>query len=153
MLLAGTLIVSLHTFTNKGSIHGLGWWLLASWLLFNTVAAMSTSLSMVVGRAFNSLLLLIIIVTGYFMIMMLGGMLGTEGGRSVFMRFIHYAWPPFAMLKKFAGGEYGKFALTVGPFSVAKSTACVIHSFFLTALYSVVGIILLCRREFSRVRD
>ncbi len=153
LLLAGILVVSLHTLTNKGSVLGLGRWLLASWLLFNTVAAMSTSLSMVVGRAFNSLLLLIVTVTGFFLIMMLGGMLGAEGGKGVLMGFIHYAWPPFMLLRKFAGGEYDSFALTVGPFSVAKSIACVIHSFFLTVLYSVVGIVLLSRREFSRVRD
>lgn len=152
-LLTGALIVTLHAFMQKGSIKDLGWWLLASWLLFNTVAALSTSLSVVVGRAFNSLLLLVVVITGYFVINLLGAMLGQQAGKGVLMAFIQYAWPPFGLLAKFAEGEYGTFRLTVGRFSVAKSAACVVHSLMLTVAYSVIGIVILSRREFSRVRD
>jgi hypothetical protein len=56
-------------------------------------------------------------------------------------------------LSKLAGGEYGKYSLTVGRFSLAKSVACVIHSLILTVVYSIVGIVLLSRRQFSSERD
>jgi hypothetical protein len=105
------------------------------------------------GRAFNSLLLLVIVVTGYFIMGILMRMLGHNAMTGTFMSFVRYAWPPFTLLHQFAAGEYERFALTVGRFSVTKSVACVVHSLMLTVVYSVIGIVLLCRREFSRVRD
>ena len=152
-LLAGGIIVALNALMRRGSVAGLGWWLLASWLLFNTVAALSTSLSVVLGRAFNSLLLLVVIITGYFVINILARYLGQHAGEGVLMSFVRYAWPPFGLLAKFAGGEYGKYNLTVGRFSVAKSVACIVHAVMLTVVYGGVGILILSRREFSRVRD
>ena len=153
-ILAGGVVLGLHAVMGKGDTEDLGLWLLASWLLFNTCAALSTSLSVVMARAFNSLLLLVVVVTGYFITRMLMGMLGPQHAMTgTLMSFIRYAWPPFGLLQKFAGGEYGKFALTVGRFSVAKDVACVVHSLMLTVAYSVVGIVILGRREFSRVRD
>jgi hypothetical protein len=128
-------------------------WLLASWLLFNTCAALSTSLSVVVARSFNSLLLLVVIVIGGFMTRLLMGFVGAESMKGALTSFVRYACPPFELLGKFAGGEYGKFSLTVGRFSVTKNVACVVHCLMLTAAYSIAGIVMLCGREFSRVRD
>lgn len=154
LVLAGALVLALHAVIGKGSTEDLGIWLLASWLLFNTVAALSTSLSVVLGRAFNSLLLLVIVATGYFIVRMLIGMLGEQNVMTgALMSLIRYAWPPFGLLQKFAGGEYGRLALTVGRFSVTKNIACVVHSLILTLAYSAAGIVMLSRREFSRVRD
>jgi ABC-type transport system involved in multi-copper enzyme maturation permease subunit len=153
-ILAGGVVLALHAVMGKGTTEDLGIWLLASWLLFNTVAALSTSLSVVMGRAFNSLLLLVVVVTGYFITNTLMRMLGEQNVMTgPLMSFIRYAWPPFGLLQKFAGGEYGRLALTVGRFSVAKDVACVVHSLMLTVAYSVLGIVILGRREFSRVRD
>jgi len=153
LALAGLIVVVLHAVMRKGRIDHLGSWLFATWLLFLTCAALSTSLSVVVGRAFNSLLLLVIVVTGYFVVNLLMGFLRQQSSGGALMGFIRYAWPPFELLSKFAGGEYGQFSLTVGRYSLAKSTACVVHSLMLTAGYGIVGIVLLCTREFSRVRD
>src|SRR4030066_247250 len=55
-ILAGFLVFILHFITKKGNTEYLSLWLFVSWLLFNTVAALSTSLSVVVGRTYNSLL-------------------------------------------------------------------------------------------------
>lgn len=154
LILAGGLVLALRAVMGKGDTEGLGLWLLASWLLFNTCAALSTSLSVVMGRAFNSLLLLVVVATGYFITGTLMRMLGEQNVMTgTLMSFIRYAWPPFSLLQKFAGGEYGRLALTVGRFSVAKDIACVIHSLMLTVAYSALGIVILGRREFSRVRD
>jgi hypothetical protein len=153
LALAGGIIWMAHLVLRRGRIDDLGVWLLASWLLFNTCAALSTSLSVVVGRAFNSLLLLVMIVTGYFVVSLLKAYLGPQASTGTFMGFIRYPWPPFELLYKFAAGEYGKYSLTVGKYSVTKSVACVVHSLALTCVYSIIGILLLTRRQFSRVRD
>jgi hypothetical protein len=153
LVLAGGVAVVLRTVMKRGTLDDLALWLVATWLLFNTCAALSTSLSVVVGRAYNSLLLLIVIVSGYFVVSMLIGFMGQQASKGVFMGFIRYFWPPFELLFKFAHGEYGKFSLTVGKYSLPKSVACVVHSLILTAVYSAVGIALLTRRQFSRERD
>jgi len=152
-ILAGCIVLILHALMRKGSTDHLGSWLFASWLLFNTCAALSTSLSVVVGRGYNSLLVLVVIVTGYFVMSMLAVSLGRHAGTGVFAGFIKYPWPPFELLYKFAGGEYGKYGLTVGRFSLTKSIACVLHSLVLTLVYSAVGITLLSTRQFSRTGD
>ena len=152
-ILAGCIVFVLHFFTGKGSTEDLGLWLLATWLLFNTCAALSTSLSIVVGRAYNSLLLFAVVVTGYFVVSLLIVSMRQPGGTGVLAGFIKYCWPPFELLYKFASGEYGKYSLTVGRFSVTKSVACVVHSLILMTVYSITGIALLSRRQFSRQRD
>ena len=151
-ILAGCIILILNTLENQGSTDNLGRWLFASWLLFNTCAALSTSLSVVVGRAYKALLLPVVIITGFFVASLMMTYLKQEAVIRVFS-YIIFAFPPFEMLYKFAGGEYGRYSLTVGQFSLAKSIACVVHSLILTVVYSVVGIVLLSRRQFSCRRD
>jgi hypothetical protein len=107
----------------------------------------------VLARSFNSLLLLVLIVTGSFVTALLMRFVDSQAMTGWFMDFVRYAWPPFELLGKFAAGEYDKFSLTVGRFSMAKNVACVIHCCMLTVAYGIIGITLLCRREFSRVRD
>ena len=153
LLLAGGVVVVLHTLTGKSNIDGLGVWLLATWLLFNACAALSTSLSIVVGRAFNSLLLLVLVVTVYFVMGLLQTYLGHAAMPGRLASLIRYPWPPFELLYKFAAGEWGTYAPTVGKYSVPQSLACIVHSLILTLAYSVIGIVLLSRREYSRVRD
>lgn len=152
-ILAGCVILILHALMRKGSTDNLGLWLFASWLLFNTCAALSTSLSVVVGRAYNALLLFVVIVTGYFVVSLLMVSMHQQAETGVLVSFIRFACPPFKLLYKFACGEYGKYSLTVGRFSLTKSVACVVHSLILTVVYSVVGIVLLSRRQFSCERD
>ena len=152
-ILIGCLILILYAIENQGSIDNLRTWLFASWLLFNTCAALSTSLSVVIGRAYNALLLLIVIVTGFFIIGIMKFMMNLQEETGAFFYFVRYACPPFRLLFKFAHGEYGKYSLTVGRFSLSKSVACVVHSMILTIVYSTIGIILLCRRQFSSVHE
>lgn len=152
-ILVGFLASILCAVMRKGSTEGLAIWYLASWLLFNTCAALSTSLSVVLGRSFNSLLLLVIIVTGSFVIGLLMRYVSSQAMTGWLMDFVRYAWPPFELLGKFAAGEYDKYSLTVGRFSMAKNVACVVHCLMLTVVYGIIGITLLCTREFSRVRD
>ncbi|NQT01101.1 MAG: ABC transporter permease subunit [Planctomycetes bacterium] len=152
-ILAWCVIFILNALMRTGSTDNLGLWLFASWLLFNTCAALSTSLSVVVGRAYNALLLLVVIITVFFVVSMMMVYLKQHSETEVLVSFISYACPPFKLLYKFACGEYGKYSLTVGRFSLAKSVACVVHSLILTVVYSVVGIVLLSRRQFSCGRD
>ncbi len=153
LVLAGGLVLALHAIMGKGNVDGLGIWLLATWLLFNTCAALSTTLSVVISRAFNSVLLLVIIPTAYFLLGLMAMYLRQEANSGPLVSFIRYPWPPFELLYKLAAGEWGQYALTVGKYSVTKSFACIIHSLMLTLVYSIIGIVLLGRREYSRVRD
>ena len=152
-ILAGCVLVVLHLIVQKGSIERYGLWLLVTWLLFNTVATLSMSLSIVVGRTYNSLLILVVVATAYFVTGLLGMALSQKESSGFLTGFIRYCWPPFELLSKLAKGEYEKFSLTVGRFSVAKRIACVVHSLILTVVYSIIGIILLRKRQFSRQRD
>jgi hypothetical protein len=153
LALAGALVLVLHAIMRKGQVDNLGIWLLATWLLFNTCAALSTSLSVVVGRAFNSLLLLVAVVTVYFLVGLLSMYLRDQASATALASFIRYPWPPFELLYKLAAGEWGQYAPTVGKYSVNKSIACIVHSLMLVLVYSAIGIVLLGRRQFSRVRD
>jgi hypothetical protein len=152
-LLCACLVLVLQLVTRKIYVSEVALWLLGSWLMFNTVAALSTTLSVVVGRAFNSLLILVVVIAGTLIINMLMFQMQGRSEPPAWYHLIRYACPPFELLKKFAAGERGEFSLFFGRFSVAKNMAIAIHSLILTMTYGLIGILLLCRREFSRVRD
>ena len=59
------------------------------------------------------------------------------------MGFLRYACSPAELLGNLAMGKY----------SVIKSLGCVVHSLALMTVYSAVGIIILCKRQFVCVRD
>lgn len=153
LALAAGVAVVLKAIIRRGTLDNLVLWFVATWLLFNVCAALSTSLSVIIGRTYNSLLLLVVVIGGYFLVSMLLRYLGPQHTQGVFMGFVRYLLPPFELLFKLANGEYDRFSLTVGKFSVPKSIACVVHSLVLTVVYGVIGITLLTRRQFSRERD
>jgi hypothetical protein len=72
-----------------------------------------------------------------------------DTGAIVFTSILRYAGPPFGLLSNLAEGEYGKFSLIIGQHKLIKGLACITHSMVLTVLYSIVGIILLSRRQFT----
>lgn len=148
-VLAGCVIFIVHTFIGKGSLEDLGSWLFSSWLLFNVCAALSTSLSVVIRRSYNSLLLFVAILAVHLVVSVLSWNYSEETGTKVFMHLLRYAGPPFELLHKLGKGEYGEYSLIVGKYSLVKSVACVTHSLVLTVLYSIVGIILLSKRQFT----
>lgn len=79
----------------------------------------------------------------YLFVSLMIGMFQKHPATEVIMNVIRYACPPVELLCKVALGKY----------SVIKSLGCVVHSLALMALYSAVGIIILCRRQFVCVRD
>jgi len=64
-----------------------------------------------------------------------------------------YVCPPIGMLVKMAEGEYTEYGLIVSRYSAIKAVACVTHTFILTVLYSVVGVLLLSRRQLAGSRE
>ncbi len=148
-ILAGCVIYIVHLFIGKGTLEGLGIWLFSSCLLFISYAALSTTLSVVVSRAFNSLLLFIAIASAYFIVSILSWYHDGDTGTKVLTALLRYAGPPFELLSKLAEGEYGKYSLIIGQHKLIKGLACITHSLVLTVLYSIVGIILLSRRQFT----
>ncbi len=143
LVLAGCIISILHNTMGMGNIDNLGLWLLSSWLLFNTWAAMLTSVSVVVKRAHDSLLVFVVLIFVYVLVAFLMTFSYKSTGTKVFMSFLRYAGPPFELLWKLAKQKY----------SLTQSVACVAHSLVLTLFYSIVGIIILSKRQFTCERD
>ncbi len=143
LLISGGIMFTLQNTTGRGNIDNLGLWILSSWLIFTTFAALSTSISVVVRRGHNSMLLFAAIAFVYFFIALITGMFQKHPATEVIMNVIRYACPPVELLCKVALGQY----------SVLKSFGCVMHNLALITVYSTVGIIILCRRQFVCVRD
>ena len=148
-VLAGGLVPIVHGFTGVGATDNLGSWLFSSWLLFNTWAALSTSLSVVVKRAYNFIFLLAAFLFFGFLNSTMSWYNPDDMITDIINAFVKYACPPFGMLTKMAQGEYSKYSLIVGQYSDIKAIACVTHSFVLTAFYGLVGVLVLSRRQFT----
>jgi len=148
-ILAGCLLLIIHLFTGIGNIEDLGSWLFSCWLLFNAWAALSTSLSVVVKRAYNFIFLLAAVLFFFFLNGILGWMSPDDTMTKVIDAFVKYVCPPFEMLTKMAKGEYAKYSLIVGKYSAIKAVACVTHTFVLTVFYGILGVLVLSRRQFT----
>jgi ABC-type transport system involved in multi-copper enzyme maturation permease subunit len=143
LLISGGIMFTLHSATGRGSINHLGLWILSSWLIFTTFAALSTSISVVVRRGQNSMLLFAAIAFVYLFVTLTVSLFPKHTATEVFMGLLRYVCPPVELLGNLAMGKY----------SVLKGVGCVIHSLTLTTVYSAVGIIILCKRQFVCVRD
>lgn len=143
LVVSGSIILILHSATGRGSISNLGLWILSSWLIFNTWAALSTSLSVVVRRAHNSMLLFVAIGFVYFFVSLLLTSLPKHPATLVFLGTLRYVCPPVELLFKLANGKY----------NLTQSLAYIMHSLVLIVLYSIVGIIILSKRQFKYQPD
>jgi len=143
LVLVFVLLLVLPGLIDGRGVENLGAWLLAAWLLFNVWAALSTSVSVLVVRGYNSLFLFISLVFVFLVVDLL---------RLPILKF-HHAWaktildvlkytcPPFVLLSQFVTGEDGALS-TVG---------VIAHSFLLTLIYGGIGLFLLHRRQFPSV--
>jgi len=152
-VIAGCLLLIIHQFTGTGKIENLAAWLFSGWLLFNTWAAMSTTVSVVVRRANNFFFVGAISIFFLF----LTSLPGWKDPDNTMAKVINvpgkYVCPPIGMLVKMAEGEYTEYGLIVSRYSAIKAVACVTHTFILTVLYSVVGVLLLSRRQLAGSRE
>ncbi len=153
ILLAGGLVFVLDTLLGKGSPNNLAVWLLSSWLLFNACATLSTSLSVVVGRSYNSLLTFFGVVLVFLLLDVLSGYWLEYGAADTLRNLFRYVGLPFGLLSGLAKGDYGKYSLSVGKYDMAKNIACVVHCLILTSAYALAGILLLNKRQFFLQRD
>ena len=153
ILLAGGAVFLLDTHVGQGTPNNLGLWLLATWLLFNACAALSMSVSIVVPRSYNSLLVLFVAAVLFLMLDVLAGYWLEDATAEFVKGVIRFAGLPFGLLNDLAKGDYGKYSMTVGKLGIIKSVACTIHCLILTAAYALAGISILLRRQFSLHRD
>jgi hypothetical protein len=151
--LAGCLLLIIHLFTGIGNIEDFAPWLFSCWLLFNAWAALSISLSVVVKRAYNFIFLLAGVLFFFFLNGILGWNNPDDTITKVVNAFVKYACPPFTLLTKMAKGEYAKYSLIVGKYSAIKAVACVTHTFMLIIFYSVIGVLILNRRQFTSSQE
>jgi ABC-type transport system involved in multi-copper enzyme maturation permease subunit len=143
LIAVGALILILHRFTNRGTTENFFAWLLVSWLIFNTWAALSTTLSVVVKREHNAMLLFFATTVVIFGVSYVASFYPDHRLTTVFLGLVRWACPPVELM--------GRIAL--GLTSLWQSIENVAHSLMLTVLYVVIGIILLGRREFKYARE
>jgi ABC-type transport system involved in multi-copper enzyme maturation permease subunit len=143
LVISGCVMFILHGATGRGNINNLGLWILLSWLIFNTWAALSTSLSVVVRRGNNSMLLFVATGFTFFFASFLVTSFPDHRATAVLRIVIRYTCPPIELLVNLAGGKYNWI----------QSFGCVMYSLVLTAFYGIAGIIILSKRQFACVRD
>ena len=152
-IITGGILLIIYGIIGIGNIDNLGAGLFSCWLLFNTWAAISTSLSVVVKRAYNFIFLL----AAFLFLVCLNSLLGWDNPddtmTKVISAFGKYVCPPFTLLTRMVEGEYSRYSLIVGRYSAIKAVACVTHTLILTVFYSIVGILLLSRRQFACSRE
>jgi ABC-type transport system involved in multi-copper enzyme maturation permease subunit len=153
LVITGGILLTIHGIIGIGNVDNLGSSLFSCWLLFNAWAAISTSLSVVVKRAYNFIFLLAAVL----FLASLNSILRWNNPDDMMTRVISafgkYVCPPFTLLTRMVEGEYSKYSLIVGKYSSIKAVACVTHTLVLTVFYSIVGILLLSRRQFTCSRE
>lgn len=143
LLIAGALILLLHRFTNRGRTDHFAAWLLVSWLIFNTWTALSASLSVVVGRQNNSMLVVLGALVTAFPLYMLLLFFEDHLGTRIYLAIVRYAGPPIELLVQLGRGKD----------NLLQAVGSIGHSLLLTAFYGAIGIVLLGRREFKGATD
>ncbi|MBN1509997.1 MAG: hypothetical protein JW955_24340 [Sedimentisphaerales bacterium] len=143
LLAAGAVILLLHALTGRGGVDHFAAWLLASWLIFNAWAALSASVSVVVSRDHNSMLLILATIAAVFPLYMLLLFFEDSITTKVYLGILRYAGPPVELLVRMGRGKC----------SLAGGIANTAYSVMLTAVYGLGGILLLNRREFTYVAD
>jgi len=151
--ITGFLLLIIHGITGLGYVDDLISWLFSCWLLFNTWAAISTSLSVVVKRAYNFIFLLAVVLFFGFLNSILDLNNPDDTITKVISTLAKYVCPPFTLLTRMVEGEYSKYSLIVGKYSSIKAIACVTHTLVLTVFYSFFGVLLLSRRQFTCSRE
>jgi len=143
LAIAGGVIFALHSLTGRGNAEHLALWLLAAWLVFNTWAALSTSLSVVVKREHNGILLVLgagVVALG---VSLLTGLFPDSYGTKLLTGFVRWACPPVELLVDLVRTQR----------SVWTGLGDAGHCVMLTVFYGVLGMILLSRREYKRTGD
>jgi hypothetical protein len=134
------IIYILNKITDKGSLINIELWALSSWLLFNTLATLSTTISIVVYRGHNFMFLVLaaVIILGIRTLLIF-----SQNYDSTILLIIKYIFPPVELLSRVAQENHWSIRLM----------GYVAHAFGLTIFYAVIGILLLSNREFRRVQD
>jgi len=143
LLAVGALILALHWFTGTGSVARFAAWVLASWLIFNTWAALSTSVSVVTSRDQNSMTLVLAAIIVFFPLYMLLLFFEDSLAARTYHAIVRYGCPPIEIL----------VGLGLSQYNLAEGIANAGHSLALTILYGAAGIVLLNKREFKYAAD
>ena len=152
-VLAWGVLFIMHVITGKGSVEGFARWFVVTWLFFNTWAALSLCLSVIVKRAHNSLLLFVLLVTVAAVVGCLQGQAGDLWISRAATGFARYACPPFKFLHELGEGKYVGHTLTVARRQIPKHLACAAHTLLLCGIYLGIGMRWLSRREFFSERE
>jgi hypothetical protein len=132
------VILLVRQWTGYDDIGKFWIWPAVSGLMFMAWASFSASLSVCMKQAYNFIFIMIGMIVISFLISFIHNPEDIPG-RSL-LAIIKYAFPPVELL-----GRLAKENL-----SPMRATAYVVHALGLTAFYSLVGIVLLSKREIGR---
>ena len=141
LLVAGMILVTVHRLGGHGSSAHLHVWLFLSLLLFSAVAALSTTLSIVVKRSDNVMFMIGILLCVVVFKMYLAS--AQTKVTEIVDALIKYGLPSVEILYQ-CGAPDCAFSQRLGAAS---------HVMALTGLYGAIGIALLHYKEFKRQCD
>lgn len=143
ILISGLIIFALQQATNRGAIDNLALWMIAAWFISNAILALSTSLSVVVEREHNAVVLIVTAIAVSIAWSILVSFAHDHIATLVFDRVVRYAFPPVQFL---AG-------VAMGRCDALRSISYLLYALGLTLVYCLIGIILLDKRQFKSQPD
>jgi hypothetical protein len=142
LLVAIALVVVLSHLTGRGRLDRAFTIPLAAFLLYCSTTALCVTISVVVKREFNS----VIVFVGFIVICAILGALMNEypdyGVTVWFYRCVKYGFPPMERIIEALKSE-----------SLLSQFLVALHALGLAAAYSGIGIFLLSRRQFPQARE
>jgi len=141
LLVAGVILVTVHHLGGHGSIAQIHIWLVLSLLLFSAVAALSTTLSIIVKRGDNVMFMIgILICAIVFNVFLVSAQ---TKGTEIVGALIKYGLPSVEILFQCGAPDY----------AISQRLGAASYVLALTGLYGAIGIALLRYKEFKRQCD
>jgi ABC-type transport system involved in multi-copper enzyme maturation permease subunit len=139
--IAITLIIVLHRVTGRRDLDEAAFVVVAGFLLFCTCATLSTTISVLVKREFNSAVLIIgaaiLVATYAFLLNKYPNFWATQA----YHQLLKYGCPPLELISNGLGKP------------LLSRLLIVLHAVGLTAAYAGLGIFFLSMRQFPQARD
>jgi hypothetical protein len=142
ILIGGLIMYTLTALTARGFVDRLWLWMLAAWLIANTWLAISASLSVIVRREHNSIILILGTIVVFISLSNLIQYWPEHIVTLLLSEVIKYACPSVEFLVKLLDKPH-----------LARAVGYALYSLGLTMVYSIIGIVLLEKREFKNQPD
>lgn len=142
-VIVSSIIFVLHRLTNRGDASNLLSWTISSFLLSATWITLSTTLSVLVKREHNAIVLILATIGIFVLFSILMAFYPDELATKWITQVFKYIFPPVGIL----------FELSEQGFSYRQTLGVVLHLFGLLSVYSFLGIYFLSIKQFNLKQD